>query len=719
MEKEIILKLKLDTDDSVSNVEKVEKAIIDVDLAVKHANEDVKVLKKQIKDYTDVVIAAGAESPVGKEAIKQVNELKNQLKGAEEAVKAYASHSKKLDLVVQGFSAIGHAAHLAIGAQALFGEENEHVVESIHKMIAIQSVLNGVQELHHSITQKNILTIKAQEVATKAMGVAQAAYTSIVGTSTGAMKVFKIALAATGIGAILLLIGLLITNFKEISNWVTHLGERFTWLKPIVDDIKNTFETYRKTLQSIGVIEDEAIKKKQEFIEKLDEQLEKIGSGYDFEISKAKAAGKNTFELEQQKREAVIETLKVSAQAILELAILNGSVTEEQQEQLIKIKKLATQTFKDIVVARITEEKRGADEVEKINKTASDNAKKLKEEKIANDKKALEEELLRLEGQFAVSNELYLSKQNQEIQILNEGYDKKFQLAEGNAQLEKDLLLKQQADIDEINSAWADKKLEDERNRAIALSELKLELKELNAGELSDTASPEEIAAYYIAKGEIEDEQFELEQERLAGELAAKSITEEEARLKNDILEKKHVDNTNNLKKSQADYEKALNKQKLSNAIDTASMMLSSISAIAGEGSAIAKAAAVGQATMDTYKSAVAAYAAGSSVGGPAGLILGPLAAGLAVAAGVINVKKILSTKVPSGGGSVSAPSISAPSTATISIPQGQQGVDAVGTNTNDLLNPTTSQTNKVTVLSSDIKREADENELSASTSQL
>ncbi|MFP9098906.1 hypothetical protein ACLI09_07620 [Flavobacterium sp. RHBU_24] len=74
---------------------------------------------------------------------------------------------------------------------------------------------------------------------------------------------------------------------------------------------------------------------------------------------------------------------------------------------------------------------------------------------------------------------------------------------------------------------------------------------------------------------------------------------------------------------------------------------LSNLSAILGKESAAGKAVAVAQATIDTYKSAVAAYAAGVSLGGPVGLVMGPVSAGLAVAAGVKNIQKITSTKTP------------------------------------------------------------------------
>mgnify|MGYP003632331599 CR=1 FL=1 len=61
------------------------------------------------------------------------------------------------------------------------------------------------------------------------------------------------------------------------------------------------------------------------------------------------------------------------------------------------------------------------------------------------------------------------------------------------------------------------------------------------------------------------------------------------------------------------------------------------------------KAMKIAMAIVDTYQSAVSAYSAGLSVGGPAGLVLGPVSAGLAVAAGLANVAMI--EKQPLGGG--------------------------------------------------------------------
>lgn len=90
-----------------------------------------------------------------------------------------------------------------------------------------------------------------------------------------------------------------------------------------------------------------------------------------------------------------------------------------------------------------------------------------------------------------------------------------------------------------------------------------------------------------------------------------------------------------------------------------ASNTLFIIANLSEEGSKLAKGAAAAEATVNTYKAGVAAYAAGSSVGGPAGVVLGPLSAALAVGAGLLNVRNILKTppKVTGVGGRGIAPS--------------------------------------------------------------
>lgn len=84
--------------------------------------------------------------------------------------------------------------------------------------------------------------------------------------------------------------------------------------------------------------------------------------------------------------------------------------------------------------------------------------------------------------------------------------------------------------------------------------------------------------------------------------------------------------------------------------LDMASGALNDMATIMGKESAAGKAAAAAAATISTFSSATKAYdsMAAIPIVGPA---LGAIAAAAAVTAGMANVKKILSTKTPSGGG--------------------------------------------------------------------
>jgi hypothetical protein len=107
------------------------------------------------------------------------------------------------------------------------------------------------------------------------------------------------------------------------------------------------------------------------------------------------------------------------------------------------------------------------------------------------------------------------------------------------------------------------------------------------------------------------------------------------------------------LKLQIAQTEKELHQQKIAQmneALQATSETLGKVADLFGRESAAGKAAAIAQATIDTYLSAQKAYT--STVGVPiVGPVLAPINAGLAIAAGIKNIKAITAVKTPGGGG--------------------------------------------------------------------
>jgi hypothetical protein len=100
---------------------------------------------------------------------------------------------------------------------------------------------------------------------------------------------------------------------------------------------------------------------------------------------------------------------------------------------------------------------------------------------------------------------------------------------------------------------------------------------------------------------------------------------------------------------------------------------LGTIAEAVGQNTVAGKALAVAQATIDTYMGATKALATYPPP-------FGAIAAGTVVLAGLLNIKKIVSTQIPKlpgakgGGGSVSTPSIALPTIPTVQAPQIQTG---------------------------------------------
>lgn len=142
-------------------------------------------------------------------------------------------------------------------------------------------------------------------------------------------------------------------------------------------------------------------------------------------------------------------------------------------------------------------------------------------------------------------------------------------------------------------------------------------------------------------------------------ELADLKATEEE---RNQAAEY-YANERKKLKKAEADYEAALQKQVSEANLQVASQALGALSKLVGENTAAGKAAAIAATTIDTYMAAQKAYASQLLPGDPSSPVRAAIAAGVAVATGLANVAAIIKTKAPGAEGTAGA---STPSTPTI-----------------------------------------------------
>ena len=205
-----------------------------------------------------------------------------------------------------------------------------------------------------------------------------------------------------------------------------------------------------------------------------------------------------------------------------------------------------------------------------------------------------------------------------------------------NISLQKEKIALGQSEVEGLNALAIEQK---KFNETLETDELKkLENQRLNLEE----------------EKRIELERLQLKIDSSAEGTQTRVDAELEYATKKQEIDNALITNEEAIAAAQIELAKKVKKEKIE-AADGVANTLSAMSELLGKETAAGKAAAVASATINTFSSAQKAYDA--TVGIPyVGPILAPINAGIAIAAGIKNVKSILAVKVPGGGGG-SAPS--------------------------------------------------------------
>lgn len=642
MAKKIVIQTEVDNKQSVKSLNQLE--------------EELNQLKEDIKEIPDVTSQAFKETAAAiSKAEAKVKDLNKSFEGLDADAKA-----GEMGRLAGGLGAIGTAAALAFGDN----EDVEKFFQTFAQGLAVTNAVKGGIEAYSASVKLLRGSMLAQNIATKAAATAQAAYSAVVGTSTGALKLFRLALIGTGIGAIVVGITALIANFEDLVQWVKDAIKKFDFLRLAVEPLIWAFNQIKAALQELGIIASEAEKQLEKSIEALKKQEQSIGDKYDYEIAKAKAAGKQTFELEQAKRRALIERIKAEALAIKELAILQGEVTDEQKERFAELTQQVKKLSQESTIAVITEEKKKND----ARKKASDDWKKEQEveaKRQADLQKAIEDATIAAieDGTLRQIEKIHLDYQRKRDAIQGET-EKDIELKK----LLKEEELRQIAAVEEKAEKERQAKRKEKKEKEVSdleaeneLDLLRLENKINSLYDLEDVKEAERLA--YIAEKEatqksVEEEKAAIALEELALKRDNELISQQEYDLRKEAVEIEHKNRVNEIEKESAnqrmEFENKLKDAKIAAAMATVGALTSisnSMTELGIENAGLAKTLAIAQIAIDTGVAIAGAIKAGSGVPFPANIPA--IATGVsAVLAGIVSAKKALSAaKIPKGGG--------------------------------------------------------------------
>jgi len=193
-------------------LENVGKGVNNTGTALEVAAKKGQTLTAQLKDLKNQINQLDAAGQGGSKAFTdltiQAAKLEDQIGDTRERVRVLASDTFKFDAAVQGVQAVAGAFAGAQGAIALFGGESEEINKALLKVQASLALVAAAQEFANLVTGQGALKLAVTTTAQNLFS------TSLTGGAK-ALKIFSSALAVSGIGVLLIGIGLAVNALKD------------------------------------------------------------------------------------------------------------------------------------------------------------------------------------------------------------------------------------------------------------------------------------------------------------------------------------------------------------------------------------------------------------------------------------------------------------------------------------------------------------------------
>ena len=308
MAKDIIFKAKLDTKQAeadarnlgqninksvaeTTGVDKLTQRMAELNKNIDEGNLSIRQYRMAIKEYQDIAVQAGTKSAIGVEALERAAQLKDEYSDLQMQVQQLSLDHRKMNLTMQGVNVAVNSYQAFTGIMGLLGGETEKYMQIMSKMMIVQQSYNAIMQITQAFEKQTLLGQYARITANKLLTASQKMYTMAVGTSTGAMKAFRVALMSTGIGALVVALGMLIGNFdkvvevvKKVVGWLSDFGKAvgklFGGIFKSNKDLVDSNAEVEKSEKQLAREHKKALRERERESRKVHRELKKIQKEY-------------------------------------------------------------------------------------------------------------------------------------------------------------------------------------------------------------------------------------------------------------------------------------------------------------------------------------------------------------------------------------------------------------------------------------------------------
>lgn len=255
--------VEIDTKDAQQQVDQLKESMAELNKENNAATTSVKELRKELKAQKDAMLSAEEGTKEYNDALQKAANIQHTLKEQMEEVNASAMDFGQIaGNVVKATGGVVAGFQAAKATLNLFGIENEAVLESLEKMQNLMAITQAIPALDDGVK------------AFKRLGLA-------IKAAAASMNGLKAALVSTGIGALVVAVGLLAANWDKVTDAMRKWGiisedteEKIKKQKQAIDDWLIALDKARGELYN------------QETTEKISKMNEKAKKSYD-ELTKS------------------------------------------------------------------------------------------------------------------------------------------------------------------------------------------------------------------------------------------------------------------------------------------------------------------------------------------------------------------------------------------------------------------------------------------------
>lgn len=205
----------------------------------KNLRQELRSVREQMQQ---AALSSGMLSEEYQQLAQRAGQLDDLIRDVNDDIRNTGSDTRGLDNVVGAIGAVAGGFSAVQGATALFADESEDLQKALLKVNAAMAIASGLQQVQAALTKQGALARIADVTATNLQIATQRIYTFVTGRATAATVAFKVALATTGIGLVIVAVIALANAFKQ--------------QKSDVDDATEAIEAQKAALERMNAVID-------------------------------------------------------------------------------------------------------------------------------------------------------------------------------------------------------------------------------------------------------------------------------------------------------------------------------------------------------------------------------------------------------------------------------------------------------------------------------